>query len=72
MYFDFLKQVFLDKLENVLFYIEFYCRSLWKLDIFGYCSQPKASAWVKTDPNATTNKIASLRTDIAEKQRRVA
>ena len=26
-----------------------------------------ASAWVKTDPNATTNKIASLRTDIAEK-----
>ena len=53
-------------------YIEFYCRSLWKLDIFGYCSQPKASAWVKTDPNATTNKIASLRTDIAEKERRIA
>ena len=42
------------------------------MDIFGYYSQPKASAWVKTDPNATTNKIASLRTDIAEKERRIA
>ena len=40
--------------------------------IFGYYLQPKASAWVKTDPNATTNKIASLRTDIAEKERRIA
>ncbi|KAM7431525.1 Forkhead-associated (FHA) phosphopeptide binding domain 1 [Porites harrisoni] len=35
-------------------------------------AQPQASAWVKTDPNATTNKIASLRTDIAEKERRIA
>ena len=42
------------------------------MDIFGYYSQPQASAWVKTDPNATTNKIASLRTDIAEKERRIA
>ena len=42
------------------------------MDIFGYYSQPKASGWVKTDPNATTNKIASLRTDIAEKERRIA
>ena len=40
--------------------------------IFGYYLQPKASTWVKTDPNATTNKIASLRTDIAEKERRIA
>ena len=42
------------------------------MDIFGYYSQPKASGWVKTHPNATTNKIASLRTDIAEKERRIA
>ena len=42
------------------------------MDIFGYYSQPKASAWVKTDLNATTNKIASLRTDIAEKERKIA
>ena len=41
-----------------------------QLDIFRYCSQPKVSAWVKTDPNATTNKIASF--DIAEKERRIA
>ena len=34
--------------------------------------QPKASTWVKTDPNATTNKIASLRTEIAENERRIA
>lgn len=34
--------------------------------------QPKATTWVKTDPNATTNKIASLRTEIAEKERRIA
>ena len=27
---------------------------------------------MKTDPNATTNKIASLRTEIAEKERRIA
>ena len=40
------------------------------MDIFGYYSQPQASAWVKTDPNAATNKIASLR--IAEKERRIA
>ncbi|KAM7429981.1 Forkhead-associated (FHA) phosphopeptide binding domain 1 [Porites harrisoni] len=33
-------------------------------------AQLKASAWVKTDPNAATNKIASLR--IAEKERRIA
>ena len=72
MYFDFLKQVFFYNLKNVLFYVEFYCTSLWKLGIFGYCSQPKVSTWVKTDPNATTNKIASLRTDIAEKERRIA
>ena len=42
------------------------------MDIFGYYSQPKASACVKTDPNATTNKIASLRTDIAGKERKIA
>ncbi|XP_020624000.1 forkhead-associated domain-containing protein 1-like isoform X1 [Orbicella faveolata] len=35
-------------------------------------AQPKATTWVKTDPNATTNKIASLRTEIAEKERRIA
>ena len=40
------------------------------MDIFGYHLQLKASAWVKTDPNAATNKIASLR--IAEKERRIA
>lgn len=34
--------------------------------------QPKATTWVKTDPNASTNKIASLRTEIAEKERRIA
>ena len=35
-------------------------------------SQPKATTWVKTDPNVTTNKIASLRTEIAEKERTIA
>ena len=41
--------------------------------LFDTCtSQPKATTWVKTDPNATTNKIASLRTEIAEKERRIA
>lgn len=34
--------------------------------------QTKATSWVKTDPNATTNKIACLRTEIAEKERRIA
>ena len=34
--------------------------------------KPKTTTCVKTDPNATTNKIASLRTEIAEKERRVA
>ena len=34
--------------------------------------KPKTTTCAKTDPNATTNKIASLRTEIAEKERRVA
>lgn len=34
--------------------------------------QPKHTAWIKADPNATTNTIASLRTEVAEKDRKIA